>query len=128
MKILDAMEIANCDFEHMEMAVLVGALLKIKQWDHSFERLKAEGKKSLLDDFRIEGLKVISEYEADMASDDVEQGDGLVLKIYEEPKGSWSGRLFCGDVEIGQCGSYSSPDAVKAAAIDSGILCDTIKI
>ncbi|MCQ3454422.1 hypothetical protein H1B53_22610 [Salmonella enterica subsp. enterica serovar Indiana] len=32
MKILAAMEIADCDFEHMDMDVLVGALLKLKLW------------------------------------------------------------------------------------------------
>lgn len=88
MKILDAMKISGCDFEHMEMAVLVGALLKIKQWNRHFERLESEGKKSFLDDFRVKGLKVIQEYESVMVLDSTEQDANVILDIYEDPKGA----------------------------------------
>jgi len=75
------MEISGYDFEHMEMAVLVGGLLKIKQWNRHFERLESEGNKNFLDDFRVKGLKVIHEYRAVMALDSTQLDASAILKI-----------------------------------------------
>lgn len=40
MKILDAMEIIDCDFEHVDFEVLVGALLQLKRWDEHYGELR----------------------------------------------------------------------------------------
>ncbi|EET9943582.1 TPA: hypothetical protein ACIX5Y_005265 [Escherichia coli] len=62
MKILEAIEITGCDFEDIDIEVLVGALVTIKRWNENYNKIKSDGKKSYLDIFREEGLKIISEY------------------------------------------------------------------
>lgn len=62
MKILEAIEITGCDFEDIDIEVLVGALATIKRWNENYNKIKSDGKKSYLDIFREEGLKIISEY------------------------------------------------------------------
>ncbi|HDI9938423.1 TPA: hypothetical protein PPH15_005138, partial [Escherichia coli] len=60
MKILEAIEITGCDFEDIDIEVLVGALVTIKRWNENYNKIKSDGKKSYLDIFREEGLKIIS--------------------------------------------------------------------
>ncbi|EOZ4116333.1 hypothetical protein ACQLRG_005773 [Escherichia coli] len=62
MKILEAIEITGCNFEDIDIEVLVGALVTIKRWNENYNKIKSDGKKSYLDIFREEGLKIISEY------------------------------------------------------------------
>ncbi len=129
MKILAAMEIADCDFEHMDMDVLVGALLKLKLWDSHHHNLNMQGKRRFLDDLRADGIEAIKKYEAEIESENESFAEErLILRIYQNELGLWLGRLFCGEAEIGQCGVYGSADEVRTAARQSGILCDSIEI
>lgn len=128
MKILDAMEIIDCDFEHVDFEVLVGALLQLKRWDEHYGELRKKGKRSMFDAFRLDGEKAIKSYREEMERDEVDDSDRLILKIFQRDDGLWFGRLFAGDVEFGQCGAYASVDEVSDAAAQSGIMCDLIEI
>ncbi|HDZ7242213.1 TPA: hypothetical protein RUM00_004759 [Escherichia coli] len=87
MKILDAMEIIDCDFEHVDFEVLVGALLQLKRWDEHYGELRKKGKRSMFDTFRLDGEKAIKSYREEMERDEADDSDRLI--------GGTSGKALC---------------------------------
>lgn len=58
-----------------------------------------------------------------------QEDDSFTLEIYRAPSGQWAGRLVgINGVEFGCIAGCESPDSVRDAAEESGIIPDRVKI
>lgn len=60
-KITTAIEISELDQTEIDLPLLIGSLLKIKEWANKEKHLKALGKISICDELRKTGNKVLED-------------------------------------------------------------------